>query len=75
MDEISATRRKSASISLSSLGVILCEEDGEASESDEAASSSAHSQSGAVSFLHGHIDPVISTKSPSTSMDLGEMKQ
>ena len=63
LDERAATRRRSNTMSLSSLGVILCEEENE-SDGDDGTSnhSSQHSQQ---SFLQGCVDPI-----NNNSMDL-----
>ena len=81
-NEVVTARRKSAStsLSLSNLGVIVCEVENESScygedESEDDQMSTRSIMSVEKEFMHGHIDPVhetTTTKSPSVSMDLGE---
>ena len=81
-NEVVTARRKSArtSLSLSNLGIIVCEVENELScygedESEDDQMSTRSVMSVEKEFMHGHIDPVhetTTTKSPSVSMDLGE---
>ena len=70
----SATRRKSTSLSLSSLGVILQEEE-DGSGSDVASSSMSHDSTVNLSFLHGHIDSLTALPvTPKSELESGERK-